>query len=72
MGGRALKTKGQQGQKWRGDEGCDMYEGESVNLAESRVVGPRSGGKKDRPQQMETFNLSLSSLNPKGQALGYH
>lgn len=64
--------KGQQGQKWRGDEGWDMYEGESVNLYESRVVGPRSGEKKVRPQQMETFSLSLNSLNPKGQALGYY
>lgn len=60
-------------QKWRGDEGWDMYEGESVNLHERRVVGPRSGKKKKfRPQQMETFNLSLSSLNRKGQALEYY
>ena len=64
--------KGQQGQKWRGGEGWDMYEGETMNLYESRVVEPRSGEKKVRPQQMETFNLSLNSLNPKGQALGYY
>lgn len=34
-----------------------------------KLCDPDLGGK-DRSQQMEAFNLSLSCLNPKGQALG--